>query len=382
MWISVKGILSRYALADADMAENAYIQPSTSPFEPMIKSLLPPNTPGRSVLDSTDLIIDLGTLVELTTFIQSSTHKIIRIDVEYTLESSAVVMHKWQPKVMYGPGEPHRGWVLSYTKRITQSQSQGTTQVVKYNVAGLGVMGRYLVGGRFGDGELFASTSREVGLAGQGSRGESVRSEDPVQGQSEVKVGPEALSAQVEVGADTTSSQLQPKIHDQNDTIPQPEVLPPAPPCPIIPTVDRSQFVMIKVHSVTHAPNLFDILLQLTLSQLDHCLIAPHAKGDFSDPSCSPIIYDISNSMFDKYRNPVKRALAVAMGLLKDMISITKKTQESISFIGNKDGSWTVLKHEQAHKVRPRQGESGPVKLCGDALSRVRGATGKLTDER
>jgi hypothetical protein len=209
---------------------------------------------------------------------------------------------------MYGAGEPHRGWVNSYTRRVTAPNRQdgwegGTTQMVRYEVGGIGCLVRYPVCAVIGSG------------SGCGCGGGGVRKS---QGSTQYTFN--------------TKKNVITKTSKPGDET----------------AIDRSRFVHIKVvsqHQYTVGRvDLEDLYLRLALTQTDQCLIAPHHSGDFNQRDYPPQMVNIQDPVFDKARAVMDPLLKQAIGVWKNMVNITRKLGRNVSFVGNEDGSIQVLR--------------------------------------
>lgn len=204
---------------------------------------------------------------------------------------------------MYGAGEPHRGWVNSYIRRVTAPSREGpweggTTQMVRYDLGGMGVLVRYPVNARL------AGTS-------------GVKSQERV--------------TQHRYVYDTKT-----KSNSKTKAM--------IGPCPVI---DRSKFVAIKVISQhyysTTVLDLEDLYLRLLLTQTEHCLIAPHHKDDFNQHDRPPRIVSITDPIFDDAKISIEPLLKQAIGLWRGMVMLTRKLGRNVSFVGNENGSMAVI---------------------------------------
>ena len=248
------------------------------------------------MLGSLDLIADHTTLLHIINFLRDPTNQVCRTDCQYTTSTSAVVMHHWLPKIMYGAGDPHRGWVNSYIRRVTAPTrvgqwEGGTTQMVRYDLDGMGMMVRYPVNAMVGPTEGYGSTSYTF---------------------------------------DTKKSTITETTTAGKDI-----------------SIDRSKFIAIKVISQhfysSTILDLEDPYLRLLLTQTDRCLIAPHHKSDFNQYDDPPRFVLRSNPLFDDARASVEPLLKQAIGVWRNMVNITRKMGRNVSFVGNEDGSIQVL---------------------------------------
>ena len=197
---------------------------------------------------------------------------------------------------MYGAGDPHRGWVNSYIRRVTAPArvgqwEGGTTQMVRYDLEGIGMMVRYPVNAMVGSTEVYGSTSY-------------------------------TLDTKKDVITQTTTA--------GKDI-----------------SIDRSKFIAIKVISQhlnsTTILDLEDLYLRLVLTQTERCLIAPHHKSDFNQYDHPPRFVTTSDPLFDDARLSVEPLLKQAIGIWRNMVNITRKSGRNVSFVGNEDGSIQVL---------------------------------------
>jgi len=213
---------------------------------------------------------------------------------------------------MYGAGEPHRGWVNSYTRRVTDRDGAwegGTTQIVKYNLGGMGFLVRCPVSA------MLAS---------------STRSTDALASMKDGPMSKKGVTTQVTFDA-------------KHDIINKTEIK-------LGPTgavIDRSKFVHIKVYSRRPYKeadlDLEDLYIRLVLTQTQRCLIVPHHRDDFALPDCPPLLVSIDDPIFDEARASVGALLKQAVGLWRSMVMITKRHGKNVSFTGRDDGSMDVL---------------------------------------
>ena len=164
--------------------------------------------------------------------------------------------------IFYGAGESHRGYVCNFTRGITTRDGNaewegGTTQVVRYDWGGMGMLVRYPVNAM---------------LAGDGYHAMGAGSDD----------GSSARSGSPQ-GSITKYT-----FDTKNKTISKTEIDPKASPT----AIDRSRFIDIKVYG-TSKIDLQSLYLQLMITQTRYCLLAPHVKGDFG-----PAAYIIDASKF------------------------------------------------------------------------------------
>lgn len=131
--------------ADPPSTEDISFLPNKSPFEPIFHSLS-----SHSVLDGLDIVVDISTLLVLLAILEDSHENgAFRFDAE--IVGNTVLLHRWLPNIVIGPGQAHRGWVQSYTRRVTnrasagESWNGGTTQLVRYDLGGIGMLVRYPV---------------------------------------------------------------------------------------------------------------------------------------------------------------------------------------------------------------------------------------------
>ena len=109
------------------------------------------------MLEATDLIVDHTTLMEIIHFLDEQVHNTLRIDCQFTTSDGPVLMHHWQPETGAGVGDPQDyadgdgdGLTNSIIRQVTTRRDgeewKGvTSQVVKYNLGGMGMMVRYPV---------------------------------------------------------------------------------------------------------------------------------------------------------------------------------------------------------------------------------------------
>jgi hypothetical protein len=112
-------------------------------------------------------------------------------------------------------------------------------------------------------------------------------------------------------------------------------------------SIDRSKFIAIKVISQhfysTTILDLQDLYLRLVLTQTDRCLIAPHHRSDFDQYDNPPRFVMRSDPLFDDAKASVEPLLKQAIGVWKNMVTITRRLGRNVSFVGNEDGSIQVL---------------------------------------
>lgn len=124
--------------------------PNRSPFEPIFHALS-----STTILDGLDLVADLTIFWTLVDDLLRPSGRRERVRIDAECVGSTVFFHRWVPGIMLGAGEAHRGWVQSYTRRVTaQDEGEwagGTTQMVRYDLGGLGMLVRYPVATRVGD---------------------------------------------------------------------------------------------------------------------------------------------------------------------------------------------------------------------------------------
>jgi hypothetical protein len=267
-------------------------------------------------------------------FLRDPTKQAFRTDVEYTTESGAVVLHQWMPKIMYGPGEPHRGWVNSYTRRVTSRDGAwegGTTQIIRYTLGGMGFLIRCPVSAM-----LASSTKSTTVVNGNMSkRGTTTQfsfdTKHNIINKTEIKLRPSEA------------------------------------------VIDRSKFVHIKVYS--RRPDreaeldLEDLYIRLVLTQTHHCLIVPHHRDDFALYDYPPIMVSINDPIFDQARSAVIPVLRQAIAVWKSMIAISKRHGKNVSFVGKDDGTMRVMGMSK--------GRYEHVGLRGRALEMLDGANGE-----
>jgi hypothetical protein len=291
-----------------DVEDASFLRPTYSPFEPLFHSLAQlapiqhsPSTLLHSnypVLNSLDLIADHTTLLHIINFLRDPLNQVCRTDCQYTTPTTAVVMHHWLTKIMYGAGDPHRGWVNSYIRRVTAPArvgqwERGTTQMVRYDLEGMRMMVRYPVNAMVGSTDVYGSTSY-------------------------------TFDTKKSTITETTTSTAAKDI-----------------------IIDRSKFIAIKVISKhfysTTILDLEDLYLRLVLTQTDRCLIAPHHRSDFNQYGNPPRFVLRSDPLFDDARASVEPLLRQAIGVWRNMVNITRKLGRNVSFVGNEDGSIQVL---------------------------------------
>jgi hypothetical protein len=244
-------------------------------------------------------------------------------------------MHRWIPKIMFGAGEPHRGFYQTYTRRVTAplrdgSWGGGTTQIVRYEVGGMGVMVRYGV-----DAMLPAK------LAGKGSVEAEVGedgSDTPTLVDSEVsgQLGKESIISKRHV-YDTKDGSHSTKTSAKSSD-----------------TVDRDRFLAIRTFSPNDKTNtpIFksELYFNLVTSQTSNYLIAPHHKGDFN--YYQPEIIDTSHYSFDATRVTMDASIRRGVAVWKNMVNITRSLGRNVSFVGNDDGSLSVLEIKKYQGAR------------------------------
>jgi hypothetical protein len=312
------------------LGDASFLRPTFSPFESLFHSLIPASTPRWDPLtpgpipslvpisnpDELDIVVDHSTLLHIINFLRDPSEQVCRTDCEFTSSQGAVMMHHWLPKVMYGAGEPRRGYVQSYTRRLTAPLREGgwnggTTQIVRYNLGGIGMLVRYpvqaMVGGQPTIGEVkeytFNTKTKEV-------------------------------SKTVLIKSDSgTNTNLNTNTNTNVKT-------------PTYPDVDRDQSMAIKVLNTnpkTKTFDLDDLYVRLVLTQSEKCLIAPHYRGDFNYPDHPSQVVSIHDPLFDEVRDEVELLLKQAIGVWRSMVNITRKLGRNVSFVGNEDGSIQVL---------------------------------------
>jgi len=218
-------------------------------------------------------------------------------------------MHHWLPKIMYGAGEPHRGYAQSYTRRVTASLRQGgwnggTVQMVRYDLGGMGMLVRYPV---------------------QAMVGSQPRIKEVNQYTFNTKIN----------GITKNISRVYHGNDDHND---------------VTTLVDRDRFMAIKVHNSNPKSGPFDLddlYVRLLLTQSENCLIAPHFKGDFKAHDHPPKVVSVHDPIFDKARAETNPLLKQAIGVWRNMVNITRELGRNVSFVGNEDGSIQVLGMER-----------------------------------
>jgi hypothetical protein len=107
--------------------------------------------------------------------------------------------------------------------------------------------------------------------------------------------------------------------------------------------IDRSRFVYIKVYSTEKGFDFEDIYVRLMFSQTTHCLLAPHTRGDFAQRDQPPMMVSINDPIFDEARSKLEPLVAQAIGLWRSMVIITRHHGKNISFVGEENGSISVL---------------------------------------
>jgi hypothetical protein len=361
------------------LAEDTFLLETSSPFDPIFKSL-----PSPTLLDSTDIIADLTTLTEITNFLLNpSESNMIRIDTEYTSPTALVIFHRWLPRILYGPGEPHRGWVQSYTIRVTARAKScegckgGTTQVVRYEMGGMGLLVRYPVAARLGPGGFgsgFGDVRMKKGLDGnQTDNKDEVNSDTESDLALNSAIQSESQGVEVDTPATTPDTEQDHTFIKPIQTQAQahaPISLPRV--NPVSSSSDRARFVMIKVYTLKRALDINDVYLRLVYTQIQNCLIAPHIKGRFNGPheDFTPSLLQADDGFFDIVKERFGPAIMAASGVLRDIISVTRQKGKGLSFIGNEDGTWTVYEPKTGYGEKP----AGHVKLGGKGLEMMRGA--------
>lgn len=216
-------------------------------------------------------------------------------------------------EIFYGAGEPHRGYVCNFTRGITTREGGewegGTTQVVRYDWGGMGMLVRYPV---------------NATLAGNDNEAMGARSEDE----------PHPRAPALSRGGTITKY----TFDTNNKTISKTETYPEASPI----AIDRSQFIDIKVYG-TRSIDLPSLYLQLMITQTKYCLLAPHVKGDFGTPG-TPRLVTINDPIFDSARLSLEPYFKKAIGMMRSMVRITRDYRANISFVGRQDGSMVVVR--------------------------------------
>lgn len=242
-------------------------------------------------------------------FLQNPARDIIRIDCQYT--PKAVLMQYWMHEIFYGAGEPHRGYVCNFTRGITTREEGewegGTTQVVRYDWGGMGMLVRYPVNAM---------------LAGDGDDAMGAGSDDATA----------RTSGSLREGPITKYT-----FDTKNNTISKSEIDLKASPT----AIDRSRFIDIKVYG-TRKIDLPSLYLQLMTTQTKYCLLAPHVKGDFGTLG-TPRLVTIDDPIFDSARVLLEPYFKKAIGMLRSMVRITRDHRANISFVGRKDGSMVAV---------------------------------------
>jgi len=244
-------------------------------------------------------------------FLQDPSRDIIRIDCQYT--PKAVLMQYWMHEIFYGAGEPHRGYVCNFTRGITTREGGewegGTTQVVRYDWGGMGMLVvRYPVNAM---------------LAGDRDDAMEAGSDDA------------AARSFGSLREDTITKYT---FDTKNDTISRTDIDPKASPT----AIDRSRFIDIKVYG-TSKIDLQSLYLQLMITQTRYCLLAPHVKGDFGSGG-TPRMVTIDDPIFDAARVSLEPYFKKAIGMMRSMVRITRDHRANISFVGRKDGSMVVVR--------------------------------------
>lgn len=112
---------------------------------------------------------------------------------------------------------------------------------------------------------------------------------------------------------------------------------------------DRSQFVFIKAisqhpyHPGIRASDMQNLYLRLILTQTTQCLIAPHFRGDFGQPDYPPRMITIDDPILNETRAIMDPLIKQAMGIWRSMVLITRTYGTNVSFVGNEDGSMSVM---------------------------------------
>jgi hypothetical protein len=366
--------VSHSQATDDDVEDASFLRPTFSPFEPIFHALSAtlkskPESkidsecdPERDILNNTDLITAHTDLHLLCKYLQDP-NTVMRIDCQPAdplASGGAVLMHHWIPKIWHGPGEPHRGWVNSYTRRITQSSTQerqgnymgGTMQVVKYDLGGIGCIVKYPIQAMLGD---HSNVFDKFVDGGQGVV--SMKSDiDGQHAQSDIRYRYRVcFDTSKHTTTTTTTTATDPIVSDSRSHIPT--------------DVDqkRDKFTWIKVYSLNQHLDLHEVYLNLVLSQTNQCLIAPHFRGDFNQPAR---IVSISNPLFDEARKSMTPILNQAVGLIKGMIGLSRRFGQ-ISFVGNDNGSIDVFGLDKGRYVE-KGGDNG---LSDFALGILRAET-------
>ena len=234
-------------------------------------------------------------------------------------------MHRWIPKIMFGAGEPHRGYYQSYARRVTGPLRDGvweggTTQMVRYDVGGMGVVVRYGVAAMLPPknkgGVVIADEEGEYGSETSTLVGSQVR---------------------VELGKRSITTDLERHVYDtKNGTHTVKTSTTPARP------IDRDRFLAIRTFSPkSKAINKTELYFNLVTSQTGNYLIAPHQKGDFNAYNSEFI--DTSHHSFDIDRYKMDASIKRGVAVWKNMVNITRRLGKNVSFIGREDGSMSVL---------------------------------------
>jgi hypothetical protein len=234
-------------------------------------------------------------------------------------------MHRWIPKIMFGAGEPHRGYYQSYARRVTGPLRDGgwgggTTQMVRYDVGGMGVVVRYGV-------DAMLPPKNKGGVVIADEEGEDGSETSTLVG-SEIRV---------ELGKRSITTDLERHIFNTKDGTHTVKTST-TPVCPI----DRDRFLAIRTFSPNFkAINKTELYFNLVTSQTANYLIAPHQKGDFN--AYKSAIIDTSDQTFDATKVTMDASFKRGVAVWKNMVNITRKLGRNVSFVGREDGSMSVL---------------------------------------
>lgn len=258
--------------------------------------------------------MDLNTLVYMIDYMLNNPDQQeggFRIDAEVV--AGKVIFHRWFPPIMIGAGHPHRGWVQNYTSRVTKRQSGngmesvsswggGTTQLVRYDLGGMGMLVRYGVQ---------AQTRIQSGTSSTPDSSVGESSSNEVQREHVLCINPNSTD--------------HPTISSVNPLNPYPA---------LGDRVDRDDFIAIKLYTPAHPLEIPELYTRLLLSQTPRDLFVPHEGDLFKLKTLKPEIVEIGDRKLRDRRDEFDNALIKAVELWKRMVLITRLELE-----GSPEGS-------------------------------------------
>lgn len=245
---------------------------------------------------------------------------------------------------------------------------QETSQVVRYDFGGMGMIVRYPVAARLGGG---GGGSGGIGIVGRDMGVDITHQEH----QAKASDSNENSDNDIEYHSTLIYSGAQ--IIDSHPTLtdhqPHPAfkaTLPKSEP----ESPDRTRFVMIKVHSLSRGIDINEVYFRLFFSRIQHCLFAPHLRGRFNLES--PNLRQINDTYFDNLKGKLEPAIMAAKGLLRDIVSLVTREGRGLSSIGNEDGSVSVWLQSPSISSSG-SGAGGHFKLDEESLDMVKKAKGE-----